>query len=46
MKGMNKGTRSIPQGKKSGSTVQPKPHTGKGSGSSQWGGSKPTGGRV
>lgn len=42
---MNKGTRSIPSGSKGG-TVKSSTPAGKGKGSSQFGGRKPSGGRV
>ena len=46
MKGMTKGTRSIPSGKQGKTVVKASPPKSMGKGSSQWGGSKPSGGRV
>ena len=46
MKGMTKGTRSIPKTGSGKQAVRPSPPSGSSKGAGQWGGNKPTGGRV
>ena len=46
MKGMTKGTRSIPKGSSGKTVVKASPPVSKGKGSSQFGGRTPSGGRV